>query len=254
MLNRSVIYAFVACIIGLVVSAQTQQSRLDSLHSKYANKVKTLLSVGVGASIPVSDFGLKDANNNASGFADLGYNINVSLAWIIKRGWGVALMYRYQSNDIDKQSLMSQYSSKYPNIKWDISSTPWGVNAFLLGSCNSFPIGGEDKGTFFDTKVMLGLVRSKSFGMTVIGTQGSNSATVNSPATSGTAFGYCLGLGIKREIARDVYIGFYADFFQSSINYGNVVTTATGGYTTTSAASQKISTVNLFASLIIRID
>ncbi|MFI5141130.1 MAG: hypothetical protein ACHQII_02130 [Bacteroidia bacterium] len=172
----------------------------------------------------------------------------------MKRGFGVGFMYRYQSNNFDNQSLYPEFTAKYPTFKWDISSIPWKVNAFLVGPCTSTPIGNSSKGTYFETKFMLGVVRSTSFGMTVTGTQGSNSATVTSPATAATAFGYCVGLGIRHEIAREVYFGVHADFFQSTVNYGNVTLTGTGGSTTTIAASQKISTVNLFLSLIIRID
>ncbi|HTA61440.1 MAG TPA: hypothetical protein VK835_03250 [Bacteroidia bacterium] len=245
---------FVFFIFFLSAGAYSQTTKMDSLLSKQpAKKVKTYLSAAVGASLPVSDFALKDINNPGSGFASLGYNINASLAWLFKKGWGISLLYRYQSNDLDKVALAQQYNTKYPSVKFDIVSTPWKVNAFMLGSYNSFPIS-ESKDTYFDCKVMLGVVRSTSFGMTLTGKQGSGSATVTSPTASANAFGYCLGLGIHHQIARELFVGFNVDYFQTTVNYGEVAITASNGATTPNTLSQKIGTVNLSLSIICRVD
>jgi len=141
MLNKSVAFTFLVYIIGFGVFAQTQP---DTSFKRNNNppqpQVKTYLSFSGGTSIPIRDFAAKELSNNASGFAVIGYNASVGLNWLFKHGFGVEVMYRYQSNGLDNQSLTEQYHAKYPTINFTTTSTPWKNNLFMIGSNNSFSI------------------------------------------------------------------------------------------------------------------
>lgn len=216
-------------------------------------EVKTYLSFSGGASIPISDFAAKEITNNASGFAVLGYNASASLNWIFKRGFGFEIMYRYQSNSLDNQSLTEQSHIKYPTINFNTTSTPWKNNLFMIGTNNSFLYEKNSK-LYFDIKFLIGVVKSTSFGMIITGTQNGNSSSVTSPATDGTGFGFCGGLGTKYEIFRRVFLGINADYFSTTINYRNITLTSTSSHSSTISSNQKITSININLSLTFRLN
>ncbi len=86
-----------------------------------------------GVAIPLGDFANKDLDNKKSGYADLGYTINLDLKYAFIPYLGINLKYFYSSNPFDAGNLQSDFNTQ-PNrdVNINYSSGPWVLQGFLI--------------------------------------------------------------------------------------------------------------------------
>jgi hypothetical protein len=236
-------------LIFILVETVFSQSKKDSTKQD----AKSYVSISVGAAIPQSDYGLKDLTQVSSGFARTGINMEIAVAKIIKGKTGIIFMYKNQSNSIDQTSYSSQYAVRNPGISWNIVSNPWKINAFLVGSYSSFPLG-QKKRVSLDLKLLAGMVKATSRQLIAIGQQGSVPIDAEQLANTTNAFAYCVGLGLKFEISTNCFILLHADYLNVSPTFKNVFFRSLSGNSYVTSFNQDMSTLNCSIGLAFRID
>jgi len=201
----------------------------------------------------MSDFALTDINNPSAGFAKSGLNVEISAASLISKTMGFVLMYRNQNNPLDQGSLISQTTTKYPNITWGASVTNWKTNAFMAGYYSSYPLSAARK-VFLDLKFLIGGVKIASPSITLTGTQNNFSVTETQASSSAFAFAFCVGAGLKFDISHMLFLLLHVDYLQATPSYTDVPITGTTGQASSATFTQKVSTLNLNIGLGVKLD
>ena len=201
-------------------------------------------AVSAGPSFPNGDFGSKDVNNSAAGFATTGAIFDLTFAQKFGKTIGMTLMLRGQANPIDGQPLVDELYAQYPTFGWRSEATNWGIGGFLGGLYGSFPMGASGKVTF-DTRAMVGYINATSPDITLTASSVSGSFWVQSQSTSAGAFAYLLGAGFKFGVGKHLGFLLNLDYMGANPEFVDVTTiTSIGGYTT-DTYSQKFGTVNV---------
>ena len=241
-------YLFTVLLFILVQTVFTQNKKDSIKHES-----KSYISISVGAAIPQGDYGLKDLTESSAGFAKTGINMEVSVAKIIKGKTGIAFMYRNQSNNVDQASFSSQYAIRYPSVNWEVVTNPWKINAFMVGSYNSFPIG-ERKRVSLDLKFLLGMVKATSREIVATGQLPGGYIYTEQLTGISNSFAYCLGLGLKFEISANCFILIHADYLNTSPTFKNIFIQNAVGANYTTTFTQDMSTINCNIGLAFRIE
>ena len=232
------------------------QTKRDSI---YKNNNTTCLEVSGGAVLPTGDFANNTLGNSWAGFAKKGFNAGLSLTQVLYKGTGFAAMYRFQDHKFDETSFINQTTSKYPGISWDLSTTPWKVNAFMLGYYGSYLIEKKRK-VFIDIRFLLGMVKAASPEINLTGSQGNFSASVDQSTSSANAFAYCAGLGFKFDVDPSFFFIIRADYLQTNLEFKNIsITTSPSSSSSLSPVAaqnftQNISSINISAGIAFKID
>jgi hypothetical protein len=205
---------------------------------------KGYIAVSIGPSFPNGDFGSKDVDNSAAGFATTGAIFDLTFAQKLGKTLGITLLLRGQSNPVDPQPLVDQLYSVYPSPSWSGESTNWGIGGLMGGLYGSFPMGANGKVTF-DTRAMIGYINATSPEITVSAYSSSNSIWVQTQSADAGSFAYLLGVGLKYSIGNHLGLLVNLDYMASNPEFVDVSTiTSLGGYTD-ETYSQQLGTVNL---------
>src|SRR5665647_881812 len=127
------IFTVLIILLVFVVSGLNAQINVQSSFSKKFN-----VELRVGPSFPYSDFGNKDANNQNSGFAKVGYKIEAIVGYKLIDVIGINLMGFYNANGTDLSSLSKLLSDRSGNT-WTSDSKSWNIFGGLVGFEYSYP-------------------------------------------------------------------------------------------------------------------
>ncbi len=253
-LKLSILSIFVAFMFVETMFAQTNgDSIYKRIHTNYIRPNSNYIALSIGVGIPHGNYALYDLTNTAAGFAKPGFNAGISLAKVLWRRMGVSLMYRYQNNKIDEADILSQTTSKYPNINWSITTTPWRVNTFMLGYYSSYPLDNANK-VFLDLKFMIGAVRVNSPELDLTGSQSGVTVTANQGISTAVAFAYSAGIGFKFDVDKDICILLHADYLQANSQFMNVPITSNTGSSTTQTFTQNINIISISTGVAFKIN
>lgn len=120
-------------LLVLAVSFSNAQINVQSSFSKKFN-----VEFRVGPSFPYGDFGNKDAVNQNSGFAKVGYKAEAIIGYKLIDIIGINLMGFYNSNGTDLSSLSNQLGQTLGGT-WTTDSKSWNIYGGLLGFEYSYP-------------------------------------------------------------------------------------------------------------------
>lgn len=205
---------------------------------------KGYFAVSLGPSFPTGDFGSKDVNNSAAGFATTGAIVDLTFAQKFGKTIGMTLMPRGQANPIDGQPLVDELYAQYPTFGWRSDATNWGIGGFMGGLYGSFPLGASGK-VSFESRAMVGYINATSPEITLTASSVIGSFWVQSKSASAGAFTYLLGAGFKFGVVNNLGFLLNLDYIGANPEFVDVVTiTSLGGYTT-DTYSQKFGTVNV---------
>lgn len=197
------------------------------------------IGLSIGGGIPVNHYGNNDINDSAAGFAKAGLNFEITFAEKISKKIGICALIRNQTNAMDAQAAEKQFAKKYPNIKWTMQADNWNIKLFMAGAYGSFPTGG-DSGTSIDLKFMVGIASSTLPGYILTGTQSGLSVTAKQNSATSSAFCYALGIGLKKNITRDLCLLIGVDYMSTNPKFENVSINFSNGTQQTISGSQGI--------------
>lgn len=117
-------------ILTCLVSRQAWSQKNGSLHFSF------------GGALPVGAFASKDANNPASGLANLGALAELGYSHPLKDSlWGLTIGLRGRMNSIDKNANNSVLQEAFPVYSWSASNSHWKALSAMAGIYNIIPAG-----------------------------------------------------------------------------------------------------------------
>lgn len=208
-------------------------------------------AVSAGPSFPNGDFGSKDVNNSAAGFATTGAIFDLTFAQKFGKTIGMTLMLRGQANGVDTDPLVNELIVEAPDASWSAEADTWGIGGFLGGLYGSIPMGASGKVTF-DTRAMIGYLNATSPQITLYGDFQGTTFWVNTESASAGAFAYLLGAGFRFNLGNHFCILTNLDYLGAKPEFYEVATTTSVIDLSTNTYQQKFGTVNVGAGIAYR--
>jgi hypothetical protein len=208
------------------------------------------IELGGGWAIPMGDFGEKDANNDKSGFAVTGYNLNVTGGVKLTEKFGVMAMFTYQNNPFDEKDLASQLKSPLLTITVEATSG-WEQKYYMGGVYVSLPTN-EKNDMLIDLRFAGGPCWISSPAIKLNAYGNAYFDYVNQEAGEAQAFALTLSAGIIKKVTDNVGFSIRAGYLglASSAGFRDVKVSSSSGSDSFSF-NQDIGTFNLGAGLLI---
>ncbi len=208
------------------------------------------IGISAGPSLPRGEFGSSDLSSPSSGAAETGTIFNISLGYRLGKFLGISAMLHGQTNDVDNNALENELI-RLTGTSWTVSSKPWTIGGIMLGGFSSVPLNEE---SFFDMRLLVGLVNSTSPEIKTTLNASGGSAWVKQGSASASTFGYLLGGGFRYNAGNSLCLLFNIDYLWAEPTFSNIETTSsTGGAPLISSFKQKFGTINIGFGLGIRI-
>ncbi len=202
-------------LLILAVSFSNAQINVQSSFSKKFNA-----ELRVGPSFPYSDFGNKDAANNNSGFAKVGYKAEAIFGYKLIDVVGINLMGFYNSNGTDLSSLTNQLNSLTPGKNWSSDSKSWNIYGGLLGFEYSYP---ASRSFIVGFKAYTGILSTKAPKVEL--TSGSDTYVQDEKST--TALTYMFSVSGAYPLTKSTFWVTSIGYLGSTPKFDNVKTTQT---------------------------
>ena len=129
-----------------------------SLFTFSQNKnAKQSLSIGIGPSFPLGDFGSKDLNDNGAGFAGIGQALNIDYFLPFSKNFGLIVSATGQRNPVNKKKLEESFNEFiFSPAHFDFG----GVIGPVLVPVVKYEHWNFEKGTWWGGNVMAGIQMS----------------------------------------------------------------------------------------------
>lgn len=199
----------------LTVSFLNAQINVQSSFNKKFN-----VEFRVGPSFPYSDFGNKDAANNNSGFAKLGYKAEAIFGYKLIDVIGINLMGFFNSNGTDLSSLTNQLNGLTPGRTWSSDSKSWNIYGGLLGFEYSYP---TSKSFIIGFKAYTGILNTSAPKVEL--SSGNDSFVQDEKST--TALTYMFSVSGAYPISKNTFWITSVGYLGSNPKFDNVKTTQT---------------------------
>jgi len=201
-------------LLVFALSGLNAQINVQSSFSKKFN-----VELRVGPSFPYSDFGNKDADNQNSGFAKVGYKVEAIVGYKIIDVVGINLMGFYNANGTDLSSLSKLLSARSGNT-WTSDSKSWNIFGGLVGFEYSYP---TSKSFIVGFKAYSGILNTSAPKVEL--TSGNDSYVQDAKST--TALTYIFSLSGAYPVAKNVFWISSIGFVGSTPKFDNVKTVQT---------------------------
>ena len=207
-------FTILLLLLGFISTVSTAQINVQSSFSKKFN-----VEFRVGPSFPYSDFGNKDATNNNSGFAKLGYKAEAIVGYKLIDVIGINLMGFYNANGTDLSSLSNQLNTSSGKT-WTSESKSWNIYGALLGFEYSYP---ASKSFIVGFKAYTGILNTTAPKVEL--TSGSDSYVQDEKST--TALTYMFSVSGAYPISKSTFWITSVGYLGSTPKFENVKTTQT---------------------------
>lgn len=201
-------------LLALNISQTNAQINLQNSFNKKFN-----IELRVGPSFPYGDLGNKDANNNNSGFAQVGFKAEAVVGYKLVDVLGINIMGFYNSNGTDLSNL-SQLLNSRTGKAWSSDSKSWNIFGGLLGFEYSFP---ASKVLIVGFKAYSGIMSTTSPKVEL--TSGADSYIQDELST--TALTYMFSLSGAYPLSNNIFWVSSIGFLGSTPKFENVKTVTT---------------------------
>ena len=154
---------------------------------------KGYIAFSIGPTIPLADFGSKDINNEAAGFATTKALYEISFVQKFGKNLGLTLLVRGQANGVHTDPLLNELNVQYPDIPWAAENHNWGIYTALGGVYGSFPMGSGQ--LTLETRAMAGYFQASSPEFKFSAFSNNIYYEVNTQSATAAAIGYLFGVG-----------------------------------------------------------
>lgn len=236
-MKRSILL-FSLLLIGIVI---TKAQKISSTNA---------LTVSIGPSLPVGDYGSKNIQNNGSGFASTGGSVAINYYHLLSKKIGFSVSLQGQLNPLASNKLEESFNdlliaditvwagtnpgqipppattgTKYPN--WNFDKKSWWTASCLIGIYGEFPLGGDGK-TEFLANIAFGpsYITAPSIKGSSIGT----AASAYHEQSGGKAWGlgFDVNAGVKRYLKDKLFLQFLASHYAApSVSFKDITASTT---------------------------
>jgi hypothetical protein len=201
------------------------------------------IGVSIGPSIPTGDFSSKDMYNQSAGFAKTGAIFDISFGYKLGKNFGLTAILRGQANKVDAQAISDEMSKEFMgDFVGTVRTGSWGIGGLLVGGYSSISVA---KQLNFESRLMLGFLSATSPDMTINLTGPGGTGWVKQSSTSGTAFAYLAGIGLKYNAGKRVCLLANIDYLGAKPEFEDVETTTSMGDYDKSSYTQKFGSFNI---------
>lgn len=208
-----------------------------------------LLSFGAGFALPTGEFASMDYTKETSGLATPSILADLGGAVKLGKHLGLALGYHFQSNRINTKIFNDQAQAANPGIPFTTEATKWSAKGFFGG-------------LYFDETIPQSIVTL--YGSFSVGYLRYKSpeiissvslpgvyfrATIHSDSYSG--IGYLWNAGVQLETSENSRFHFGVGYFYGQADFDYVLTTNSQGYSQLTNFSQKFTTLNINAGIVL---
>jgi hypothetical protein len=226
-------------ILAAIISLLT----VSSSYSQTAGN-RGYLGISVGPSFPVGNYGRKNLDNSASGFAKTGETVAISYAKLTGKHFGFAGILVGQLNPLDTKAMENSFSqmriplgiwsssttnpppgpyTTYPN--WKIEKKSWLAASLLAGGYGEFSSGDNFS---FTVKAMAGVVYASSPAITGSSITDTAQAYYKQSSKSALGMSYLTSGGIKYNLSKKISLLTNVEYFATSeIRLKDIKTTIT---------------------------
>ncbi|MFI5221454.1 MAG: hypothetical protein ACHQK8_03940 [Bacteroidia bacterium] len=189
---------------------------------------KSVLSAEIGIGIPFKEFGLKDLNNDRSGYAINGFSYSFSFRYAFYPSLGMTLKYFNTTNAIDVQRLQSDLNQAYSPYSVIYSADPYILNGFMIGPTYITSSSNWSLETSICAGYLYGVLPQNSLHYTppvpVYQWKFTDETTSSSSAIN---YGMSLDLAVKYKLSQSFVLSASADVMICDLTFRNISKTFT---------------------------
>ena len=213
-----------------------------------------IADVAIGVSIPSGDFANDDFTNPASGFAQVGFNLNILFGYKFNDyvGLGGIITGNVHSYDYTavKNGLQEELDSEFQNIdQIYVNTRQWASGGILGGGLFSLPVTTR---LAFDFKVMGGFLYVYSPELTITVESQTHPGWVYIANDRDVAFAWDLGAAIRYSMAGKKYLLVQYDYLGVDATFNDretIIRSNSGETSSTESFSQNIRMHNITIGL-----
>lgn len=183
-------------LILIVLMPLLMFGQAKSGDKKVHEKERFILEGSAGVSVPIGSYSTNDRFNKKSGFAQTGSLFQVTIDWMDKKDFGMALQYSYQYNPIQSSSV----HDTLPGRTYPLGSGGWSNHYLMIGPVYYKEI----KKFVIDAKVMGGLV----FAFSPLFNYTSPDSLHTKVTSYGSGFAYEAAAGVGYRVSSNLQIKF----------------------------------------------
>ena len=232
------LYLVLFFITTLVVFANAQEQ-----------PAKVMVSLAIGPSIPIGNFGSDDFSNLKSGNASVGVSFDLSLKYKLEKKYGLVAMLRSQTNSFDEEAYEKRLRDRNPDpaLTWSVSASKWRIGGLLVGAYGTIPVGNIKENTL-QARGLVGYLNATSPEINAVATGFSQPVFSKTVESSGGGFAHLFGVTFTRSYKNN--FSWYAslDYLGAGLGFNNVVNSSNSfgqTLTTTSSNTQSYTTINM---------
>ncbi|HEV8084421.1 MAG TPA: hypothetical protein VGP55_14535 [Chitinophagaceae bacterium] len=226
------------------------------------NNSKFFTEIKVGASLPVSKFSDKTFtnspwDNNPSGLAKTGLNINLSLGYHLNKSTGILILLGNTFNKQDAASYKNYLTQINGNGRNEVSTNSWKIFKVMAGGFYEIPFSTSSK-LKFQSKITAGICKTAipGYSYTLYDQNGMLQGAFTQAKTSlPSAFCYQLSAGINYQINSRIDLLFDVSYCNSNpqINYSYNPNFPDPGPSISGKRKYNLSSVNVMAGIGIKL-
>lgn len=177
----------------------------------------TIASVAAGVSIPNGDFANTDFSDPASGFAQVGFNLNLLFGYKFNDYVGLGALITGNVHQFDysafRDGLREEYGQEFPNVdELYVNTRQWGSGGIVAGALFSLPVNTRFA---FEFKVMAGFLYVYSPELKITYESQAQPGYIIFDSDRAFAFAWDLGAGIRYNMRASKYVILQFDYLGS---------------------------------------
>lgn len=186
-----------------------------------SNYTKSSVFIGLGPSIPIGDFGIKNANDEKAGLAAVGFQLDLGYQYKFSKYVGAIAMLKGRIHGLAKEALNYSLPTGSGG-SLSVDATTWKTGAVLAGLTQYIPLIKNDLFTIeFREAAGLQITASPEVDAK-FNIPGVESVNANQPSESATSFAYVLGLGFHYQLNSHLGLKIYGDFNNSNVKFEDI--------------------------------
>ena len=203
---------------------------------------KSTLSLSIGPSIPIGNYGKTNPYNDLAGYAKAGESINISFNYKLIHGIGVEAMLYGQRNGFNSKVFSDGLPTElgfslggdprfYSN--WTYAWKSWYMESLLLGVTKQWSIGKPDSKVSIFAKALEGIVHVQYPGMSANSKSDTSYVIIHQNNASAFGASFSLSAGVEYKLSKNIGILFSCEYFGTTkIFFQNIdenITATNGG-------------------------
>jgi len=198
-----------------------------SVLASFGQTERQYISLAVGPSFTLDDFGRTDISDSTSGWAKTGVALEFTYAYRITHNFGIQLQVNYSGNKFDNFAYRDALDAAYsldpnsPDTAFVVeSASNWSSGGMLFGPYLRFPL---SESLSWDIRATAGFYGASSPDITIKAntTSGGKLEDYFHNGGKGYAFAYSVGTGFKYALSK-YYLMLFANYYKTSVQIKDV--------------------------------